>query len=458
MSAEAPPRPRLFYGWYIVGAGFLTQFVMGLLLFHSFGTYVALMQADFGWNRTTFSIAFAVQRVESGVLGPIQGWVIDTYGPRRVMLVGMVMFASGFFVLSQVQSLWSFYLAFMLIAVGASLGSFLAVVVSLVNWFRERRTLALSMLSLGFAVGGLAAAPVALLIEAVGWRAAAFSSGVVVLLVGIPLALVVRHRPEPYGLLPDGASSTSSLADDPDGEGEWAMTTREALRSPSFWLISFGQASALLVIGALMVHLVVYIHEDLGYGLGLAALAITIQTVGQISGQVAGAYFGDRFSKRLLIVLALLGHALAMFLLALASGLPMIYTAVAINGAAWGLRAPLQMAIRADYFGRKQFGTIMGFSSLVIMLGMIAGPTFAGVMYDQTGSYRVSFFVLSLFAALGSILFVFAKPPEGRERWLAAAAARSRRPAPTAGGAVPQPALEPPPAATSAVGRDIRSR
>ena len=135
VSAEAPPRPRLFYGWYIVGAGFLTQFVMGLLLFHSFGTYVALMQADFGWNRTTFSIAFAVQRVESGVLGPIQGWVIDTYGPRRVMLVGMVTFASGFFVLSQVQSLWSFYLAFMLIAVGASLGSFLAVVVSLVNWF-----------------------------------------------------------------------------------------------------------------------------------------------------------------------------------------------------------------------------------------------------------------------------------------------------------------------------------
>ena len=458
MTREARSEPRLFYGWYIVGAGFLTQFVMGVLLFHSFGTYVALMQNDFGWSRTTFSIAFAVQRVESGVLGPIQGWVIDTYGPRRVMLVGMVMFAAGFFTLSQVDSLWTFYLAFLLLAIGASLGSFLAIVVSLVNWFRKRRTLALSMLSLGFAVGGLTAAPVALLIEAVGWRTAAFSSGIIVLLVGIPLALVVRHRPEPYGLLPDGASSTSSFADDPEGEGEWGMTAREALRSPSFWFISLGQASALLVIGALMVHLVVFIHEDLGYGLGLAAFAITVQTVGQIGGQVAGAYFGDRFPKRPLIVLALFGHAFAMLLLALASGLPMIYAAVAINGTAWGFRSPLQMAIRADYFGAKQFGTIMGFSSLVIMLGMIVGPTFAGVMYDQTGSYRVSFFVLSILAALGSILFVFAKPPEGRERWLAAAAARSRRPAPTADGAAPQPALEPAAAATSAVGRDIRSR
>ena len=89
MTARTARRPKIFYGWYIAAAGFLTQFMFGVLMFHSFGTYVALMQADFGWSRTTFSLAFAAQRVESGVLGPIQGWVIDTYGPRKVMYLGL---------------------------------------------------------------------------------------------------------------------------------------------------------------------------------------------------------------------------------------------------------------------------------------------------------------------------------------------------------------------------------
>ena len=413
MSGEQP-RPRIFYGWYIVAAGFFTQLLIGMLMFHSFGTYVTLMRADFGWSRTTFAIAFAMQRAESGILGPIQGWAIDTYGPRRIMAAGMVLFALGFMMLSQVEHVWTFYIAFMLIAIGASLSSFLSLVVAIVNWFHRRRTMALGLLSLGFAVGGFTATPVALVIEAMGWRAAAFASGVAVLAIGLPLAGLVRHRPEDYGLLPDGARSRSSLDEDFDDEdAEFGLGVREALGTSAFWLISFGQASALLVIGALMVHLVVYIHEDLGFGLGLAALAITVQAVGQVAGQFAATYAGDRLPKRPLIVAALLGHAFAIFMLALVSTLPMVYIAVAINGTAWGVRAPLQMAIRADYFGRRSFGTIMGFSSLVIMSGMIIGPTFAGVMFDQTGSYQLSFIVLAVFAVLGAVLFAFAKPPAG---------------------------------------------
>ena len=123
MSPRKLSRPRIFYGWYIAAAGFLSQFMFGVLMFHSFGTYVALMQADFGWSRTTFSFAFAAQRIESGVLGPIQGWVIDTYGPRKVMVVGLLLFAAGFMLLSRVESLPLFYISFTLIAVGSSLGS-----------------------------------------------------------------------------------------------------------------------------------------------------------------------------------------------------------------------------------------------------------------------------------------------------------------------------------------------
>ena len=417
MTARAIRPPRLFYGWYIAATGFVSQLLLGVLIFHSFGAYVTLMQADFGWDRTTFSLAFAVQRIESGLLGPLQGWVVDRYGPRLVMLFGLALLAAGFFLLSAVQSRATFYLAFLLIAIGSSLGSFLSLVVAIVNWFRRRRSLAVGMISTGFAAGGLFATPAALAIEGLGWRAAAFASGLLVLAIAVPLAFVVRHRPEDHGLLPDGAPSRRALAgdpDDPDEDGmERGLTIREALRTPAFWYISFGQASALLVIGALMVHLVVFVDEDLGFGLGLAAFAITIQTLGQIAGQLLGAFLGDRWPKRPLIVCALLGHSLAIFLLALSSSgtLWLVYLAAAINGTAWGLRAPLLTAIRADYFGRRSFGMIMGFSSLVIMLGMITGPTLAGVMYDRTGSYQAGFLALALGAALGSMLFVLARPP-----------------------------------------------
>ena len=413
-------RPKIFYGWYIAAAGFLSQFMFGVLMFHSFGTYVALMQADFGWSRTTFSFAFAAQRIESGVLGPIQGWVIDTYGPRKVMILGLVLFSLGFILLSRVESLPLFYISFTLIAIGSSLGSFLSVLVAIVNWFRRRRVLATGILTMGFAVGGLTATPMALLIEGIGWRDAAFASGIVGLVVGLPIAAVVRHRPEPYGMLPDGVDSASQVAGDAE-QIEWSMTAREALTTSAFWFLALGQSSALLVIGSLMVHLVIYIHEDLGYALGLAALAVTIQTLGQIVGQLLATLFGDRVPKRPFVILALLGHSAAMLLLALAEGLPMIYVAVVINGMAWGSRGPLMMGLRADYFGPRRFGTIMGFSSLVIMLGMIIGPIFAGVMYDQTGSYRTGFIVLALVAALGSVMFLMVRPPPERERWLAEA-------------------------------------
>ncbi len=413
-------RPKIFYGWYIAAAGFLSQFMFGVLMFHSFGTYVALMQADFGWSRTTFSFAFAAQRIESGVLGPIQGWVIDTYGPRKVMIIGLVLFSLGFILLSRVESLPLFYISFTLIAIGSSLGSFLSVLVAIVNWFRRRRVLATGILTMGFAVGGLTATPMALLIEGIGWRDAAFASGIVGLVVGLPIAAVVRHRPEPYGMLPDGVDSASQVAGEAE-QIEWSMTAREALTTSAFWFLALGQSSALLVIGSLMVHLVIYIHEDLGYALGLAALAVTIQTLGQIVGQLLATLFGDRVPKRPFVILALLGHSAAMLLLALAEGLPMIYVAVVINGMAWGSRGPLMMGLRADYFGPRRFGTIMGFSSLVIMLGMIIGPIFAGVMYDQTGSYRTGFIVLALVAALGSVMFLMVRPPPERERWLAEA-------------------------------------
>ena len=401
---------RVFFGWWIVGSGFLVNTFNGALVFHAFGAYVVLLEADFGWSRTTFAFAFALQRIESGLLGPIEGWAIDRFGPRKVMMTGLVIFALGFLWLSQINSILTFYGAFLLIALGSVLGSFLPVTVAVVNWFNKKRALALAMVSLGFAAGGLIQPGVVTLLETLGWRGMAAASGLFVLAIGVPLAALVRHRPEDYGMLPDGEVTQPGAMEPMPERG---FTARQALRTKAFWFIALGHSSSLLVIGAVMVHFVAHVTEGLGYSLALAASMITVMTISMVIGQtVIGGFLGDRVNKRLTIIVALSGHTVALLLLAFSFNLWMVLGFVIINGVCMGARGPLIQAMRADYFGRTSFGTIMGFSSMVMMGGMIIGPVVAGISYDTTGSYQIGFVILAILALSGGFFFMFANKPE----------------------------------------------
>ena len=162
------------------------------------------MREEFGWSRTLFAAAFAMARSESAILGPLQGWLTDRFGPRALMRVGMVIFGVGFILFSRIRTPVEFFLAFFLVAVGAGLGGYMPIAVAIVNWFRQRRALALGISSSGSAVGGLLTPVVVASLTTFGWRGTALLSGVVILLVGLPLAQVFRQRPELYGEYPDG--------------------------------------------------------------------------------------------------------------------------------------------------------------------------------------------------------------------------------------------------------------
>ena len=89
------PRGRIFYGWWIVAAGFGLEGLIGALMFHAYGAYAVLLREEFGWSKTMLSAAFAMARAESGILGPVQGWLTDRFGPRVLIRVGMVIFGVG---------------------------------------------------------------------------------------------------------------------------------------------------------------------------------------------------------------------------------------------------------------------------------------------------------------------------------------------------------------------------
>ena len=414
--------PRAFHGWRIVAAGFVLEMLMGALLFHAYGAYVVLLRQEFGWSKTLFSAAFSMARAESGILGPIQGWLTDRFGPRTLIRIGMTVFGLAFILFSQIGSAPTFFIAFFLMALGSSLGGYLPVAVAIVSWFRRRRALALSISSTGMPVGGLLTQVVALALSAIGWRWTAFLSGVLVLSVGVPIARVFRNRSAARGEWLDGEPPLiegERVASDRPAAAMITtvdFTPREAMRAPALWYISLGHGSALLVVSAVSVHLIVHVTERLGYSLQQAAAVVALMTVMQVTGQLGGGWAGDRFNKRAIVVGCMIAHATGLLLLASATAFALVAAFAVLHGLAWGIRGPLMSAIRADYFGSAAFGTITGISSMVVMFGMVGGPIIAGVLADRTGSYELGFRILAGLAVLGSIFFVLARRPSPPRR------------------------------------------
>jgi len=404
-----------FFGWRIVAAGAAIQAMQSGLFMQAFGSYSVLLRDDFGWSRTTLSVAFAMTRAESGMLGPIQGWMIDRFGPRRIMQFGIVMMAGGFMLFSTIQNLPQFFFFYFLMALGASLGGFLSVTTALVNWFQRYRSRALATSQTGFAIGGSLTPALVYFMETYGWRPTAFVSGIIVLAVGLPLTFLIRHRPGDYGEFPDGIDPTTQVDDGyqaPEGLTRVDFTASQALRTRAFWMISLGHASALLVVGAVMLHLSLYLTGDaVGMTLQQASFIVGALPAMQLIGQLAGGFFGDLVNKRAIVTLCMAGHAIGLLLLTYQVNTLMIWAFVPFHGLAWGARGPLMQSLRADYFGPTNFGTIMGFSSMIVMLGMISGPLLAGVLADYFGDYRVGFTILAILAGLGSIFFIMATPP-----------------------------------------------
>jgi sugar phosphate permease len=410
------PTPKIFYGWRIVGAGAAIQFLNGCLLVHGFGAYVAALSAERGWSKTALSAGAAIQSVEGALLGPLQGWVIDRFGSRRMVQGGLIAFALGMMALSQVETLPGFYGAMVLLAIGAAMSGYFPLTVTVVHWFRRLRARALSAMSLGLALGGLAVPLVAGSMQAFGWRATAFGSGVLILAVGLPLTRVLHRRPSDIGENEDGdaappPSRQTDASAPPPLDEDRSFTVAQALRTRAFWLLGVGHAFALLVVASVNVHAISHMKEGLGYSLAQASLVITLMTVFQVVGVLAGAVVGDRLSKRLVASGCMVGHMTGLLLLAYADHAGWLVGFAVVHGFSWGLRGPFMQALRADYFGIGSIGMIMGLSAFIIAAGQVAGPLVAGGLHDLTGNYRLGFTVLALIAGSGSVLFYLARKP-----------------------------------------------
>ena len=413
-------RPRrLFYGWLVVAAGFANQTLHSGLGFQGFGTFLVPLELEFGWSKTALSGARSLMQMENGLLGPIEGVVIDRYGPRRTMAAGMFIFGAGLVLFGFIQSLWSYYLAFVVIALGTSVGGFLVTSTAINYWFRRKRTLALSIAQAGLGFGGVAIIPLLVWAQVeFGWRTAAIAAGMCAWGVGIPLALLMRHSPERYGVLPDGdplpaagEPQESPVGRSARGGGLIDFTLAEALRTRAFWLIGIGHGLAAMIVGAVVTHQFAHMEQGADLARSSAALVVTVLSATNLVSRLLGGVLGDRYDKRYLAAIGTAVGSVSLVVLATAESLGQAMVYAVLFGFAWGIRGPMMSSIRGEYFGRASFGKIAGTSFLLTTPGAIVGPVFAGLMADTQGDYVLGFIILAAVSGVGTLLFLLTKPP-----------------------------------------------
>ena len=406
----------VFYGWRLVGVAVFMLTLLSLTVFQGLGIFLVALQSHFGWSRTAISGAFSLLRVEGAALGPLEGFLVDRFGVRRMTAIGVVIMATGFILLSGVQNLWQFYLTFCLIAVGSGVGGWMAMVTLVNNWFIRRRSIAMATAMSGVHFGGFLVPALAFGIESHGFRWTTFGIGVVLLATVPPVTRMIRNRPEEYGLQPDGGpvrspSPRTSAATPTPGTGDEAdLTVRQALRTPAFWTITVAHLSSSVSIVTLAVHLAPRL-TDMGLSLGDAGLVVLTYTAIAIPSQFASGFFADRLPKPLVTFAFLIIQAVSILIIAVADNVYIVFLFAVLFGIGFGGRIPLLTAIRGEYFGRKAFATLMGLSMLPNNLVMIGAPILAAYVFDTTGSYFRPFAALAAFGFIGAIPILFARKP-----------------------------------------------
>lgn len=415
---------KVFYGWWLVATGGFVHTLTSVPLFHAMGLWFVALETQFGWSRTQLSFAFAFTRIEGGILGPVEGYLTDKLGTKRIVLIGLLIMSVGFFALSQVQHLWMFYLAFVILALGQGLGGWLPINTMLNNWFKRGRATAMGWASSISRLGGLLMIPAMAwamepTAERIGWQVTAAIFGVVILVVALPVYRIIRNRPEDHGLLPDGDPPENEPVEDANFATERShvklesgddISAKQALRTPAFWLISFGHGFTSMVIIGLMAHLAPMM-TDQGFSLQTAGWVVTTYTAVSMVFQVVGGYVGDRVPKNVAIFVFTTIQAGAVLILVSATTLAGAFLFAGLFGIGFGGRNPLTTSIRGDYFGRSSFGTIMGLSQAPMNVLLFIAPTFAGYMRDVQGDYSTAFITLAGLSFFGGVLFLFAKKP-----------------------------------------------
>jgi MFS family permease len=424
-------RLPFFYGWVIVTVVFVTM-AIGVNARTAFSLFFPPIIGEFGWDRGVTAGAFSFGFIVSAIMSPLIGRLMDRYGPRGVMELGVALMASGLLLAPLTTQPWHLYLTIgVLVGAGSVCLGYSGQSLFLPNWFIRRRGLAIGIAFAGVGIGSVTLLPwVQHMIEQTGWRTACTAMGIIVLVVLAPINLVLRERPEDIGLLPDGdaaptatsAKPVSNVVDPVWANTEW--TLNRALRTARFWWICIGYFSGLYIWYAVQVHQTKFLL-DIGFSSSVGVWALGVVSLLGIPGQIYLGHLSDRVGREWVWAISCAGFAIcfvALIALKYVASLWLVYLMVLTQGVlGYGLTSVMGPVVLEIFQGRH-YGSIFGTIMLAALAGGAAGPWATGVLYDLAGDYVVAFAVGIAMSVLSAIAIWQASP--GKVRAVAGKIAR----------------------------------
>ena len=423
-SAHGAPGKKLFYGWWMVWLGGFLSSLNKTAVNKGFPVFVAPVRDGFGASNAAVSLIFSLARAESGPTGPIAGWFIDRFGPRRAVFVGALMSGGGFLALGYTTSLWAFGVIYLLVVtVGANLGFSYALSTLINNWFYRRKAFAMSAFqAVDSFVPAVLVGVVALAIAAWSWQTTAKIMGLVLLAVILPLSYFIKDAPESMGLTMDGDSPGGSQAPPCPPTARrtrWAQSTwrppeeysiRQTLRSWAFWNLTGGTALRLIPKTGVTVH-IIPIMASKGVSEQTAAFMFGLQLFLTVPMYLVLGWAADRFAKPPVLMWASLAGTVSFALLASPyRGIGLLLAFVFLF-AICDASAPANWAVVGEYFGRKTFSRLRGYIQFANFPGTLFAPVFVGWWYDQHHSYAFPIWIYTAVSLVGALTFAVLKRP-----------------------------------------------
>ncbi len=375
----------------VAATGFLSLFSLVGIMFYGLPFFYDFWVTDFGWSRATVTSGNALAKIIVGPLfGFIAGWIIDRFGPRRLMLSGIVMGGVALIGLSIMTSMWQFYVFYLFNALGYMCGGPLPNQVLVSRWFTKSRGKAMGIIYLGIGFGGMLVPQVARWLALnFGWRDALMALGILMIVVAFPMVWFVKENPEEVILKAKQEESKKPFS--------------AILKSWPFYLLVIGSMCSIGAVAGTTQNLKLFLSIDLKYTQTEAANVLSIVLGSSIIGRLLMGWLADKTQKKKVMILIYSLVALSIPLLYFSATPGVVYIFAFIFGVALGGDYMIIPLMAAELFGVKVMGRVMGLVITVDGLAEALAPMLAAWLRDRTGSYANGFAALIVLAVIGTI-------------------------------------------------------
>lgn len=399
-------KTEFFYGYIIVALVFLILTIIFVAV-DIYGIFFEPLIAEFKWSRTIISGASALNNLTFGIFIIISAKLCEKFSLRLIVGACGILLGLGYFLMSQINSVWQLYLYFGII-ISFSTSIYIALISTIARWFVKRRGLMTGIAYSGLGLAATVGPPVAnWLITTYDWRQSFLILGIASTIIIVPAALFLKRDPQHAGQSPYGTSS-----EEPNIHVLQGVLLQEALRTRQFWLICGMYFIFLFCHILVLVHIVIH---AIGLGLDPASAANILAIYGFvsiISVNIMGLS-GDRFGNRPIFAISFLLLAISFFWLLIATQTWQLYLFAVILGLSYGGMQVLFSPLVAELFGLKAHGVILGTAAFGGAIGAALGPLFAGYIFDEIGSYNPTFIICAVLAIIAIALTLLLKPMPG---------------------------------------------